>query len=150
DSLRCRERGVLTTSIRDGRSIVRWTTRADSSAASEEGHCETEFEAEAVARAAATLEPQYFVHDDAKQADAVEGLAEALLPTPLLLVSGGGHVGQALVEQARLVGFDIVVVEDRPQFIDTCRFPPGVETRSGKLAAALAEFPVTRDTYIAI
>jgi xanthine dehydrogenase accessory factor len=80
----------------------------------------------------------------------VEGLAEPLIPTPLLIIAGGGHVGQALAEQARLVGFDILVVEDRAQFADPALYPVDVTTRRGMLAELQEEFPVTQDTYIAI
>ena len=94
-------------------------------------------------------EAQFFVSNP-QQVAAVEGLAEPLIPAPLLIVAGGGHVGQALAEQSRLVGFDIVVVEDRPQFADAALYPADVETRCGTLASLQDELPITSDTYIAI
>jgi xanthine dehydrogenase accessory factor len=80
----------------------------------------------------------------------VEGLAEPIVPQPLLLVAGGGHVGQALAAHARLVGFDVVVVEDRTEFASPELYPPDVITRCGNFADALEEFPITPDTYVAI
>jgi xanthine dehydrogenase accessory factor len=94
-------------------------------------------------------EAQFFVSNPQPES-AVEGLAEPLIPAPLLIVAGGGHVGQALAEQARLVGFDIVVVEDRPQFADAALYPADVATRCGTIASLQDELPITSDTYIAI
>ncbi|HEV3417680.1 MAG TPA: XdhC family protein [Pirellulales bacterium] len=136
EALRRRERGVLvTTVIADaGRVSVQWLGRSDAPLDADS------VASEAVALALARGEPQYFV----------EGLAEPLTPTPLLIISGGGHVGQALAEQARLVGFDVVLVEDRPQFAEAALYPADVATRCGKLTELLDEFPITEDTYIAI
>lgn len=87
---------------------------------------------------------------DTERLDAVEGLAEPVLPAARLLIAGGGHVGQALAEQASLVGFEVVVVEDREQFADPARYPPTATTRCGAFADALSEFPIDQDTYVAI
>ncbi len=104
---------------------------------------------DAARKAIAEGEPQSFV--TARQdRTAVEGLAEPLIPRPLLIIAGGGHVGQGLAEQARLVGFDIVVVEDRPQFADAALYTGDVVTRRGMLADIEREFPLTQDTYVAI
>jgi xanthine dehydrogenase accessory factor len=156
ESLRRRERGVLLTTVSAdaGRLRVRWLELgtfpegADSCAA------------DAVRIAIERGEPQYFASGRPKQVTPspgpsawegeVEGLAEPLTPLPLLIIAGGGHVGQALAEQARLVGFDIVVVEDRPQFAEPALYPSDVATRCGKLPDVLAEFPITEDTYVAI
>jgi xanthine dehydrogenase accessory factor len=104
---------------------------------------------DAAREAIAEGKPQFFV-TALQEKDAVEGLAEPLIPAPLLIIAGGGHVGQALAEQARFVGFDIVVVEDRPQFADAALYPADVVTRRGMLADIEHEFPITQDTYVAI
>lgn len=66
-----------------------------------------------------------------------DALVEPVVPRPRLLVVGGGHVGQALVRQATLVGFDVVVIEDRPEFAEPSLFPPGVTVRRGDVADEL-------------
>lgn len=73
-----------------------------------------------------------------------------LVPRPLLLIVGGGHVSQAIAAQASLVGFDLTVLEDRPEFADPARFPAGTITRCGEVAQLVREFPVDRDTFIVI
>ncbi len=140
EAMRRRERGVLlTTMAADAeRASLQWLARGESPNAAHS------VIAHAIESARTTGAPQYF--SEAAQ----EGLAEPLVPTPLLIISGGGHVGQAVAEQARLVGFDIVVVEDRPQFTEASLYPPGVTVNRGKLADLLTELPVTQDVFIAI
>jgi xanthine dehydrogenase accessory factor len=80
----------------------------------------------------------------------VQALVESVTPSPVLLIAGGGHVGQALAVQAEFVGFDVTVIDDRPEFADPALFPPGVRTLCGDIAGELAALPVAGDTYIAI
>jgi xanthine dehydrogenase accessory factor len=68
---------------------------------------------------------------------AADVLVEPIVSRTRLLVVGGGHVGQALVRQASLVGFDVVVIEDRPGFSEPALFPEGVTIRNGDVADEL-------------
>lgn len=56
----------------------------------------------------------------------VEVLLEVLEAPPLLLVCGGGSVGQALCAAAELAGLDLVVSDDRPEFLRRELFPASV------------------------
>jgi xanthine/CO dehydrogenase XdhC/CoxF family maturation factor len=82
--------------------------------------------------------------------DGGDTLVEPMTPPPLLLVVGGGHVGQALARQAVLVGFDVAVIEDRPEFADPARFPGALAVRCGDVAEELRKFPLDGDTYVAL
>lgn len=95
-------------------------------------------------------ETELFTFEPPDSAQHLEILAEPLVPRPILLIAGGGHVGQAVARQASLVGFDIVVIDDRPEFTAPALFPAGVATRCGNIAAELAAFPVGADTYVVI
>jgi xanthine dehydrogenase accessory factor len=77
-------------------------------------------------------------------------LVEPLVPPPLLVIAGGGHVGQALARQAALVGFDLLVLDDRSEFTDPALWPPATSTHRGDMAAELARLPLGGDTYVAI
>jgi xanthine dehydrogenase accessory factor len=79
-----------------------------------------------------------------------EVFIEPLIPKPVLLIVGGGHVGQATAAQAALLGFEIVVFEDRPEFVHPKLFPPETTTRCGAVAEELAAFPVHQDTFIVL
>jgi xanthine dehydrogenase accessory factor len=75
---------------------------------------------------------------------------EPVLPKPLLLIVGGGHVGQALAALGQQVGFEIAVVDDRPAFTASKLFPKGTALRCGKVSEEVARFPSGADTYIVI
>jgi xanthine dehydrogenase accessory factor len=53
----------------------------------------------------------------------MEVFVEPLIPEPLLIVCGGGHVAQALVPVARACGFAPVLVEEAEEMATPERFP---------------------------
>ena len=54
-----------------------------------------------------------------------EVLLEVLMPKPLLLICGGGLVGQALAANAAICDLDLLVAEDREEFRRPELFPEG-------------------------
>jgi xanthine dehydrogenase accessory factor len=52
-----------------------------------------------------------------------EVFLEVLEAAPLLLVCGGGPVGQALARAAELAGFDLLIAEDRQEYRAVGLFP---------------------------
>lgn len=80
----------------------------------------------------------------------LEVFVEPLAPAPVLVIVGGGHVGQALAAQADLLGFEIVVVEDRPEFANPARFPERTKIRCGSVSEQLGLQAVNPDTFIVI
>jgi len=79
-----------------------------------------------------------------------EVLVEPVIPKPLLLIAGGGHIGQALAQQAGLVGFDVTVIDDRSEFTDPALYPDGTITLCGDIPEQIAAGPIASDTYIVI
>jgi len=77
-------------------------------------------------------------------------LVEPLVAPPLLVIAGGGHIGQALARQAALVGFDLLILDDRPEFTDLGLYPPGAKSRLGDVAGHLAATEMDGETYVAI
>jgi xanthine dehydrogenase accessory factor len=73
-----------------------------------------------------------------------------LEPAPTLLIAGAGHVGTALARLAVDLDFHTIVIDDRADYADPARFPPGVECRVQDIPAALAQFPITPATYVVI
>jgi xanthine dehydrogenase accessory factor len=114
----------------------------------------------ATSAAQAALELQaarYFCDDPAPEATGsssmavrTEGLVEPIFPAARLIIIGGGHVGQALAAQAAMVGFEIVVIEDRPEFADAALFPPGTLTCCGDVVERLAGLVIDAQTYLAL
>ncbi len=94
--------------------------------------------------------PQLFMKSSQDPDTLAEVLVEPVIPRPLLLIAGGGHIGQALALQGGLVGFDIAVIDDRPEFTNPTLFPEGTTTRCGDIPKQLAGLPIASDTYIVI
>jgi xanthine dehydrogenase accessory factor len=55
-----------------------------------------------------------------------EVFLEVMVAAPVLVICGGGPVGQALARGAALAGFEVVVADDRAEFRRTELFPAGV------------------------
>jgi xanthine dehydrogenase accessory factor len=81
-----------------------------------------------------------------------EVFLEVLRAAPVLVVCGGGPVGQALARAGTLAGFELLVADDRPEFRDPELFPAGTRFAAvgrgfgEEFLAALRE----RDVYVAI
>lgn len=50
-------------------------------------------------------------------------IVEPFFPKPRVVIFGGGHIAQPLVELASAAEFSVTVVDDRPMFANTARFP---------------------------
>jgi Xanthine and CO dehydrogenases maturation factor, XdhC/CoxF family len=50
-------------------------------------------------------------------------LIEPYFPEPRLIILGGGHIAKPLVEFGARAGFAVTVIDDRPAFANTARFP---------------------------
>jgi xanthine dehydrogenase accessory factor len=75
---------------------------------------------------------------------------EPIIPKPLLVIAGGGHIGQALALDASLAGFDVTVFDDRPEFTNPELFPKEAKTICGNIPHELDKISVNKDTYIVI
>ena len=56
-------------------------------------------------------------------------LVEPIMPAPMLYLMGAGHVAQATAHMAALVGFSVVVLDDREEFVNRERFPQAHDLR---------------------
>jgi xanthine dehydrogenase accessory factor len=52
-----------------------------------------------------------------------EAFIEVLEPAPMLLIVGAGHVGEQLARVAHLIGFQIAIQDDRPEWANSERYP---------------------------
>lgn len=57
----------------------------------------------------------------------LEVFVEPLVPKPLLVVIGGGHVGQAVVHLAKWLGFRVALSDDRAEFCNPDMVPEADE-----------------------
>jgi len=94
--------------------------------------------------------PRLFAESSENPQVFTEVLVEPVIPRPLLVIAGGGHIGQALALAGSLVGFDITVIDDRPEFTDPALFPEGTTTRDGDIPKLITVQPIAGDTYIVL
>jgi xanthine dehydrogenase accessory factor len=70
---------------------------------------------------------------------------------PTVYIFGGGHVARPTAHLAALTGFNVVVLDDRPEFSSAERFPEATGTRTiASYDAAFDNLPVNGNTYIII
>jgi len=82
--------------------------------------------------------------------EATEIFVEPITNQPLIYLFGGGHVSFCVAQAARLAGFRIAVVEDRPSFANAERFPMAEKFHVGEFPGIFGEIPVDESNYIAI
>ncbi|MCS6815345.1 MAG: XdhC family protein [Cyanobacteria bacterium] len=79
-----------------------------------------------------------------------EFFTETLQPPPLLLIVGAGHCAIPLAHMAHLVGFQVVVQDDRPEFATLERFPDATMVLAQPIAPALATLAHVPSLYAAL
>jgi xanthine dehydrogenase accessory factor len=147
DAIRQRQRGVMLTSVR-----TTATTEVTAQWFSAESiPAEAPFPgADKIHSCLARETPQLFEEPSGSASPNLQVLVEPVIPQPLLVIAGGGHIGQALALQANLVGFDVTVVDDRNEFTDAGLFPEGTTTLCGDIPKHIAELSVGDDTYVVL
>jgi len=73
---------------------------------------------------------------------------DPLLPCPALFIFGGGHLAVPLAMIADLVGFRVVVTDDREEFANRQRFPWAEEVFVGSVPEAFARLAIRADSYV--
>jgi xanthine dehydrogenase accessory factor len=83
--------------------------------------------------------------------EAGERLSFALPFTPrqTLLIAGAGHVGQAIATMAASIDFDVVVMDDREDFMTAARFPQARRV-AGPIDRELGRWPIDAHTFVVI
>ncbi|UCG55396.1 MAG: XdhC family protein [Dehalococcoidia bacterium] len=80
----------------------------------------------------------------------VDVFLEPIVSTPTLFILGGGHISFTLAKVGKLVGYKIVVVDDRPEFATTQRFPEAERVFAIGYDKAFSELKVGKSGYIVI
>jgi xanthine dehydrogenase accessory factor len=82
--------------------------------------------------------------------DAIQLFMEPILPTPTVYVFGGGHVSFFVVRAAKLAGFKVKVIDDRPAFANKERFPQADETIVMEFDEVREAFDFGQDDYVVL
>lgn len=80
----------------------------------------------------------------------MEIFVEPLLTTPTLIIVGAGHIGNALAHLGQFLGFRVVVLDDRPDFVSPENFPHADLRITGDLATKIREVEITPLTYLVL
>lgn len=75
---------------------------------------------------------------------------EPLLTGPVLLLVGAGHISQEISKLASRIGFQIVVVDDRPEFACEENFPQADSIYASDISQSIKEYPIDDSTYVVI
>ncbi len=80
----------------------------------------------------------------------IQIFVEKLNTTPTLIICGGGHVSLHLYKIAIMVGFEVVIIDDREEFVNKERFPKAKELYFGNFEEILKEMDYGQNSYYAI
>ncbi len=72
-------------------------------------------------------------------------------PAPIeLLILGGGHIALPLASMANILGYQVTVVDDRPDFANSARFPGASQVICKDFVGALQELQISNRTFVVI
>ena len=106
-------------------------------------------EARALADATQALtqrRPQMLTYLD----DEIELFVEVQRRPPTLIIVGAGHVAQPLARLGKLIDFEVVVIDDRPQYANPERFPQADRVLAAPFRTTLRDWPIDSDTFIVL
>lgn len=75
---------------------------------------------------------------------------EPITPTPVLFIFGGGHISLPLARMGKLVGFKVVVIDDRELYANKNRFPEVDEVYALEFEKFFEQVELPSTAYIVI
>ena len=96
---------------------------------------------------------RYWLENDQLNPAALPGellFIEPISPLPKLIIAGAGHIGKALSHLARLLDFEVTVIDDRPEFANSENIPDAHHIIVKPIGEAMSEVPKSKDTYIVL
>ena len=77
-------------------------------------------------------------------------VCEPVMPKERLLVLGGGHIALPVCEFAARCGFEVHIVDDRPEFANRARFPDAADVLCDSFENGIRRFGVTPFDYVVV
>jgi len=75
---------------------------------------------------------------------------EPVFPPEHLVIAGAGHIGRALAHIGSLLGFEVTVIDDRPEYASRENIPDADHIIVKEIGMAMLELQKTVDTYVVI
>jgi xanthine dehydrogenase accessory factor len=82
--------------------------------------------------------------------DRIELFVEVQRRPPTLVIVGAGHVAQPLATLGKLIDFEVVVIDDRPQYANPERFPQADRVIAAPFRPTLRDWPIDADTFVVL
>lgn len=76
--------------------------------------------------------------------------AEPITPDPVVILCGAGHISVCVAPLAKMVGFNVIVLDDRMEFANRERFPMAEKIYVGPFVQTLGAISITKSSYIVI
>ena len=75
---------------------------------------------------------------------------QPFFPLDQLVIAGAGHIGRALAHLGNLLGFEVTVIDDRPEFANSVNIPDAEHIIVKDIGEAMDEMEKGRNTYVVI
>lgn len=70
--------------------------------------------------------------------------------SPDMVILGGGHISKSLVSLGKMLGFRVILADDRPEFASTDRFPQADLVLCEKYEEVFSKIPVSSEGYYVV
>jgi xanthine dehydrogenase accessory factor len=91
-----------------------------------------------------------YIAETQAEVDQATAFVETLAPPPTLLIVGAGHVGIQLAKVAHLIGFQVAVQDDRPDWANANHYPQASQILAQDIAPAMATLATHQNLYAAL
>ena len=75
---------------------------------------------------------------------------EPFLCKPKLVIAGAGHIGKATAHLGSLMGFQVIVIDDRPSLACQANLPDADKTICGDIPEEMSRLPTNENTFVVI
>jgi xanthine dehydrogenase accessory factor len=116
---------------------------------------DAEFDERALALGTQRLEERKAPAEGVHELESVSGptiqvYVEAHYPQPDLVIVGAGHIAQPLCSMGALMGFQVIVVDDRPDYATRERFPEADRVVRVDFRDPFADIPIHSTSYVVL
>ena len=91
-----------------------------------------------------------FARVTAERAEGTVTVREPVLPQERLIVLGGGHIALPVCEFGARCGFTVCVVDDRPDFANSARFPEAAQVICDSFENGIRQLNITPFDYVVV
>jgi len=75
---------------------------------------------------------------------------DPVFPSPELIIAGAGHIGKALAHLGKILGFNVTVIDDRPEYANSENVPDAQKIVVGDIGRAMSDIEKSHNTFVVI